>query len=132
MFKSLAGAKTRRLNWRNKIAECYQCEVAGDEGVFEKILEAVNNNLNSPEAFAIIDNSNLSLEDWQKVEELFGLGLLKDTPDIDNEIRGLISERQEAREARDFAKSDELRDLLAQRGIGVEDTPDGPMWRYIE
>lgn len=132
MFKSLAGAKTRRLNWRNKIAECYQCEVAGDEGVFEKILEAVNNNLNSPEAFAIIDNSNLSLEDWQKVDELFGLGLLKDTPDIDNEIRGLISERQEAREARDFAKSDELRDLLAQRGIGVEDTPDGPMWRYIE
>ena len=130
-FESLEAAKARRLHWRNKIAECHQREVISDSEAFDKILAAVNNNLNSAEAFAIIDNSSLSLKDWQKVDELFGLGLIADSPDIDDGIKKLIDERQAAREARDFVKSDELRDLLTEKGIGVEDTPDGPVWRYI-
>ena len=130
-FESLEAAKVRRLHWRNKIAECYQREIVSDDEAFDKILAAVNNNLNSAEAFAIIDNSSLSFEDWQKVDELFGLGLIADSPDIDDEIKKLIDERQAARETRDFAKSDELRDSLAEKGIGVEDTLDGPVWRYI-
>ena len=75
-FDSLAAAKARRLNWRNKIAECYQTDVVSD-GSFEKILAAVNNNLNSAEAFAVIDGAILSLEDWQKVDELFGLNFTR-------------------------------------------------------
>ncbi len=130
-FESLAGAKARRLHWRNKIAECYQREVVSDNDTFEKVLAAVNNNLNSAEAFAVIDNSSLSLEDWRKVDELFGLNLINDSPDIDDKVRGLIDERQKARASHDFEKSDEIRDLLAQKGFGVEDTSGGPVWRYI-
>lgn len=131
-FESLAAAKQRRLNWRNRIAECYQKDVAHDDGVFEKILEAVNNNLNSAEACAIIEQSNLSLDDWKKVDELFGLKLIKDTPDVDSEIYDLLRERQVAREARDFAKSDEIRDKLLTRGIAIRDTIDGAIWQYTE
>ncbi len=131
-FESLAAAKQRRLNWRNRIAECYQKDVAHDDGVFEKILEAVNNNLNSAEACAIIEQSNLSLDDWKKVDELFGLKLIKDTPDVDSEIYDLLRERQVAREARDFAKSDEIRDKLLTRGIAIRDTADGAIWQYAE
>ena len=130
-FESLAGAKARRLHWRNKIAECYQREVVSDNDAFEKVLAAVNNNLNSAEAFAVIDNSSLSLDDWRRVDELFGLNLINDSPDIDDKARGLIDERQKARASHDFEKSDEIRDLLAQKGFGVEDTPDGAAWRYI-
>ena len=131
-FESLVAAKQRRLNWRNRIAECYQKDVAHDDGVFEKILEAVNNNLNSAEACAIIEQSNLSLDDWKKVDELFGLKLIKDTPGVDSESYDLLRERQVAREARDFAKSDEIRDKLLTRGIAIRDTIDGAIWQYTE
>ena len=130
-FDSLAAAKARRLNWRNKIAECYQTDVISD-GSFEKILAAVNNNLNSAEAFAVIDGAALSLEDWQEVDELFGLNLLEDIPDISAEVHALISEREQAREAKDFAKADVLRDKLAGLNIEVNDTADGSVWRYTK
>ena len=103
-----------------------------DSSVLQTILEAVNNNLNSPEAFAMIDNADLSLEDWQKVDELFGLNLLIDTPDIDDEVRDLIFKRQVAREDKNWAESDRLRDLLATKNIGVKDTPNGPIWEYLK
>jgi cysteinyl-tRNA synthetase len=41
----------------------------------------------------------------------------------------LIAKRQEARQAKDFALSDTLRDLLADSGIVVEDGSDGSTWR---
>ena len=129
-FESLAAAKQRRLNWRNRIAECYQKDVPQEPGVFEKVLEAVNNNLNSAEACAIIEQSNLTLEDWKKVDELFGLKLIDDTPDMDAKVYDLIRERQAAREARDFAKSDEIRDKLLAQGITLRDTNEGAIWQY--
>ncbi|MBQ2623011.1 cysteine--tRNA ligase [Candidatus Saccharibacteria bacterium] len=129
-FESLEGAKARRLAWRNRIAECYQKEVKGDNSI-DKVLDAVNNNLNSAEAFAVIDGAALSLDDWKKVDELFGLRLIEDTPDIDDSLRELIDERQKARDAHDFARADKLRDLLAEKGITVRDTADGGVWEYL-
>lgn len=130
-FESLDGAKQRRLNWRNRIAECYQKEAEG-EGGFEKILEAVNNNLNSAEAFALIDNSALSLDDWKKIDELFGLRLIADSPDVSGKIADKIIKREEARERKDYARSDEIRDELARQNIRIDDTKDGSVWQYIK
>ncbi len=48
---------------------------------------------------------------------------------LDSEIQSLIDERQEARRRRDFPRSDEIRDELANRGIILEDTKDGVRWR---
>jgi cysteinyl-tRNA synthetase len=48
---------------------------------------------------------------------------------LDGEIQNLIDERQEARRRRDFARSDEIRDELAGRGIILEDTKDGVRWK---
>ena len=134
-FDSLEGARIRRLNWRNRIAECYQKTVVRNETAnkcnFEEIVTAVGNNLNSPEAFALIDSSELTLADWKKVDELFGLRLIEDTPDVSPEIYDLIQKRQMAREAKDYARSDEIRDLLAKQGIAVKDTPEKSVWQYI-
>ena len=151
-FESLEGAKARRLAWRNRIAECYQSNASktgpdsassptsrqrsagvpqATSPVLQSILNSVGNNLNSAEAFAVIDGSVLSLEDWARVDELFGLRLMVDSPDILDDVRAMIFERQVARERKDYAESDRLRDLLAERGITVKDTPDGPVWQYI-
>ena len=48
---------------------------------------------------------------------------------LDSEIQSLIDERQEARHRRDFARADEIRDDLANRGIILEDTKDGVRWK---
>lgn len=47
---------------------------------------------------------------------------------LDSEIEAMIEERQLAREVRDFAKSDEIRDALKAQGIFLEDTKDGVRW----
>ena len=129
-FESLAAAKQRRLNWRNKIALCYQQDIAHDDGAYEKILEVVNDNLNSAEAFAIIDSSNLSFDDWGKIDELFGLKLIENTPNVDEGTYILIHEREDARAENDFDSADGIRDELLARGIALRDTPNGAVWEY--
>ncbi|NQT89419.1 cysteine--tRNA ligase, partial [bacterium] len=50
-----------------------------------------------------------------------------DDEDADD-IEALIAERQTAREAKDYARSDAIRDELLARGIVLEDTPQGARW----
>ena len=45
------------------------------------------------------------------------------------DVEKLIQERAEARKAKDWARSDEIRDELADMGIVIEDTPQGVRWR---
>ena len=48
---------------------------------------------------------------------------------LDADIDALIEERQTARQQRNFKRSDEIRDLLAEKGIILEDTKDGVRWK---
>jgi len=61
------------------------------------------------------------------------LGVLEATADggeaLDPELQALVAEREAARKRRDFAESDRLRKVLRERGIIVEDTPRGPVWK---
>ena len=50
---------------------------------------------------------------------------------LDTEAEALLAAREAARTARDWVASDRLRDELAARGIGVEDTRDGQRWRRV-
>lgn len=49
--------------------------------------------------------------------------------DIAPAVEGLLSEREVAREDKDWARADEIRDELAQMGVVVEDGPEGATWR---
>jgi cysteinyl-tRNA synthetase len=48
---------------------------------------------------------------------------------VDEEIEALIRRRDEARAGKDFAEADRIRDDLAGRGILLEDTPGGTIWK---
>ncbi|MBR3131917.1 cysteine--tRNA ligase [Candidatus Saccharibacteria bacterium] len=134
-FESLEAAKTRRLGWRNRIAECYQGIEASSETIkdfdFSEMMEAVNNNLNSAEAFAMIDNTRLKLDDWKKIDELFGLKLVADAPNLNDEVNEKMLAREKARAEKDFETADKIRDELIQKGVTINDTPNGPVWQYI-
>ena len=46
------------------------------------------------------------------------------------EIDALIAKRKAARDGKDFATSDHIRDALMDQGVVLEDGPDGTTWRY--
>jgi cysteinyl-tRNA synthetase len=47
----------------------------------------------------------------------------------DAEIEAAIAEREEARRRKDFRAADAVRERLRERGILLEDTPSGTLWR---
>jgi cysteinyl-tRNA synthetase len=47
---------------------------------------------------------------------------------VDGLVKALLDQRQAARERKDYAASDEIRDRLKALGVVVEDTPQGPRW----
>ncbi len=67
-----------------------------------------------------------TLDKFDAVLNIFGE--MKDEI-IEAEIENLIEERQEARRNRNFTRSDEIRDLLSEKGIILEDTKDGVRWK---
>ena len=64
-----------------------------------------------------------------KFDFVLGIFGKDDNATLDAEVETLVEERQEARRHRDFARSDEIRDLLAAQGIILEDTKDGVRWK---
>ena len=48
---------------------------------------------------------------------------------LDEDIENLIAERQAARKAKNFARADEIRNELLEKGIILEDTREGVKWK---
>lgn len=130
-FDNLDSAKNRRLNWRNRIAETYQNTSQPTD--FSTILEATSDDLNSPQAFSLIDQvENADFAFWQQVDQLFGLNLIQDSPDIDEETKELLNLRWDAKVRKDFAEADRLRAQLLQKGIAIKDLNDRQIWQYAK
>ena len=81
------------------------------------------NQLTKPQAGA-------ALEAWNRVDEVFGLGSPK-SDEVPAEVLMLVEQRQAARKAKDFKRSDEVRDELKALGWTVEDTAKGPRVKRI-
>ena len=61
--------------------------------------------------------------------DICGLTVEREEEILDSEIESLIVQRQEARKAKNFARADEIRDILTQKGIVLEDTREGVKWK---
>lgn len=108
-----------------------------------RVKVALADDLATPAALAEVFKYTLELapgmryddEDANQVlaalDNLLGLRL-NGRPDIDDAAKAIIAERQIARDARDYARSDVLRAKLQRLGLDVDDTPNGPRWRRIK
>ncbi len=63
------------------------------------------------------------------LSDLCGLIVEKEAEILDDEVEALIQERQEARKEKNFARADEIRGLLLEQGIILEDTREGVKWK---
>ncbi len=77
----------------------------------------------------LCDDRVAVLEAIKKFDAVLGIFGDEVTEMLDTDIEALIEERQEARRNRNFARSDEIRDDLAAKGIILEDTKDGVRWK---
>lgn len=55
---------------------------------------------------------------------------LASSGDSEEEIEGLIAERAAAKKEKNFARADEIRDILTEKGIILKDTPQGTEWSF--
>ena len=91
-----------------------------------------NNYLNSPS----IKNKEVLEKILKYYQELAGdiLGILKvfdQEESFEEEIKKLIERREKARKKRNWVESDQIRDRLKEKGILLEDTPEGVRWKKI-
>ena len=89
--------------------------------LYEMINEA--NKLNIAGSLSSDDAKNI-LAFWKKINSVFGL-VLSGQAEIPEEIKKLVKERENARQGKDFKKSDDLRALIEKKGYILEDTKDG-------
>ena len=102
---------------------------AGAFGFIFENVRAVNVHLSEHEA---VDREGLEAAKafFDKTNDILGY-LMKEEKEggEDAEIDELVAERSAARKAKNFKRSDEIRDTLAAKGIIIEDTPQGPRWK---
>ena len=75
------------------------------------------------------DFAGALLKQLLTLTDILGLIALPAEEMLDQEIEDLIAERQEARKAKNFARADEIRDLLLDKGIILKDTREGVKWK---
>lgn len=68
------------------------------------------------------------LNQFQELIQVFGI-TFGETELLDETIEQLLEERNAARAAKNFQRSDEIRDQLKEEGIILDDTPQGTRWR---
>lgn len=75
--------------------------------------------------------AQLLLSTIEKLCDILGIITEKKEEILDEEIESLIAERQAARKERNFARADEIRNLLLEKGIILEDTRAGVRWKRV-
>jgi len=111
---------------------------------FERSMDA---DLNTPRAFAVLfsflkrvnklmDGDEVGTKEAEeilralkRINGILGIISFQEEGELSEELTALVKKRDEARSMKDFAKADEIRSQLSERGITLEDTPRGTVWR---
>ena len=119
-----------------------------NEPLLRQLTEAMDNDLNVSAAWGAVfewvretnkalaahafspQDASAALAAWAKIDSVFGLGAAA-AEEAPREFLVLLEERQVARKAKDFKRSDAIRDELKGKGWSIEDTPKGPRLKRL-
>ena len=85
-------------------------------------------NIYSEQSVVKCDTIHFMLNEFTKITSVLGIKMPQ-AELLDGEIEKLIEKRNQARQAKDYQLSDEIRDQLKAQGIILEDTAQGTRWR---
>lgn len=135
---------------KNNVVEVMTQEEAtifeGSEAFVEKFEKSMDDDFNTADAISAVFefvkycNTNVGGESSRELSEklylrlaglcdVLGILLAKEEEILDEEIEKLIAERQAARKEKNFSRADEIRDMLLEKGIVLEDTREGVKWK---
>ena len=151
---SLERIVTAAENLKHFIGNAEEKEVTAEEtasleevkAFVQKFEEAMDDDFNTADAISAVfelvkyanthaaaDNAKAYLETVRKTLtelcDILGVIVEKEEELLDEEIENLIAERQAARKAKDFARADEIRNELLEKGIILKDTREGVQWK---
>ncbi|MEN6415386.1 MAG: cysteine--tRNA ligase [Armatimonadota bacterium] len=123
-------------------------QIGGDEQPWveeyrKKFEDAITDDLNMPMAMAAVNELVREAEKRREYgvvdalcdfDRVLGLNLheaAEQASSVDSDVEALIKEREEARASRNWARADEIRKELSDRGIALEDTVSGTLWRRL-
>ena len=128
----------------DRLKNAYQMHLKGKEEVDDQVIsdlekrfhQAINDDLNMPLAMGVVWEAVKYEKKSPKLAQLLQkfdtvLGLKIEEPisqkeqEIPQEILDLVEQRKQARQAKNWAKSDELRDLILAKGYEIKDTKQG-------
>lgn len=124
-----------------------QSLIEGTNKYKENFIKAMDDDINTADAIASIfdlvrfANSNINektgknaikhvLDTLMELSDVLGI-LRREEELLDEDIQNLIDERIRARENKDYKRADEIRDLLKEENIVLEDTADGTIWKRV-
>ncbi len=107
-----------------------------DSVYLEKFTLAINNDLDTPQALAIMQellkaeiNSDIKAATLIKFDEILALNIknyISKTEPIPQNIKDLLAQREQARLKKDFKNSDFIRSQILELGYEIKDSPSGP------
>ena len=130
-LERLRGSYKAHLNGTDNLDEKDKEKLANIEENFHK---AINDDLNMPLAMSYVwetakfeKKSPEVAKLLMKFDTVLGISINKqeEQKEIPQEISELLEQRRKARENKDWAKSDEIRDLISEKGYIVKDTKNG-------
>ena len=134
-WESLGAVQNALNNLREEIRLWDEAE-GGLGQHWKKFLDAVNNDLNTPQAVAVMwemvkSNTPASqkAKDLLEMDKILGLDLKKyigKKIDVPEDVMKLVNKREQARQKGDFKESDKLRHQIKKLGFEVEDSSGGP------
>ena len=127
-LKRLKDGYQRHLNGKDKV----ETEVIGK--FKEDFLNAINDDLNMPQAMSVVWNAIKYEKKSKKIADMLldfdrvlglEIGKLEQEEELPKEILELVEKRKKAREEKDWKLSDNLRDEIIKLGYNIKDTKDG-------
>ena len=126
----------------DRLRDGYQKHLAGTAEVSDEIIndmenrfhQAINDDLNMPLAMSVVweavkyaDKSPKIAKLLEKFDTVLGIKITekKEQETIPEEILELVEQRKKARQEKNWAESDRLRDLISEKGYAVKDTKEG-------
>ena len=110
----------------------------------KRFTDAIEDDLNMPQAMAVVADMVREadkrreygvLDALYDFDRVLGLDLQRSVgraTTIDSDVEEFIREREQARAEKNWARADEIRKQLTDRGIVLEDTPSGTLWRKVD
>lgn len=149
-WDNLSSAASRQKNIQNALTLRWQLlddqsfDLSSDINSLKlKFIESLNDDLSTPRALEIISqvcdlsknginrsSAQSFIEFFQTADKALGLNLIASTPDINDDIKTLITQRQQARTDKNYQLADQIRDKLHTAGYVVLDGEGRQFWQY--